>query len=368
MGDSIVSGKEKFAYYDWNGTLAYDAEINLIISPRRYGKTYGLRKQFVNDYLKNGWRFCEIVRHKYEIEGPDAIQRDYFEKVGIEFPDYVFTTKGSRAYIAPKPDDPDATPDWQVIGYFVAMTEYQNLKRGTRGKVRRYVLDEFIIERDLARGYRDYVPGEVDIVASIIQTISGERPGEAPEIPPRLYLLANAGNLVNPWFARFKITKEPKYGYTWLEGKTALLHYVDPGEYGARMRDETVAGRLSGDSAYMQMAGNSVFFQLDESLFARAPKSARFAFGFVFYGEKFGVWLDEREGFYYVNSRIPKGTPDAPIFALTKDDSSPNYIQATRAQKSLRGLAELFYYDCIRYESQAKRESFIKALSLYGIR
>lgn len=362
-----MSGKA-FEYYDWNATLAYDAELTMVVGPRRYGKTFGLRLQCVRDWLRKGWRFCEIVRTKSEIEGPDAMQRDYYEKVGEMFPDLLFKIQGKRALVARKPESEDDAPVWDTIGYFVAMTDYQNLKRRTISNVRRYILDEFIIERDLARGYRDYIPGEVDIVASIVQTISGERPGQSPRIPPRVYLLANAGDLVNPWFARYRITEEPSPGYTWLEDRRALLHYVASAEYGSRMVQETVAGHISGESSYMRMAGSSSFFKIDEALFAKRPKSASFAFGLIYYGEPFGVWLDDRGGYYYVDSQIPKGELKAPVFALTKDDASPNYIMATRAQKTLRGFSEMYYYDAIRYESQAKREAFIRAMALYGIR
>lgn len=364
-----------FTYYDWNSTLAYNAETTLVVGARGIGKTFGLRCQAVRDWIKTRSSFCEIVRYKNRVEGEKRIQRDYFTRVGRMYPGYVFKTEGTRAYIAKKPKDENKEPAWNCFGYFAAMTEYQNLKNATfpdayqREGVRRFIMDEFIIERDLARQYKTYIPGEIDIVASIIDSISRERPGEDPLVAPRLYLLANAGDLVNPWFARYGITKRPEPGYTWLDPeKRALLHYAVGGDYGSAKMEGTVAGRLSGDSVYSEMANKSEFFTLDESLFSKAPKGARFSFGFYFYGEPFGVWLDDKGGYYYVNSSIPKGELKEPVYALTKDDSSPNYIQATKAQKQLRGFAEMYYYDCIRYESQAKRESFIEALSLYGIR
>lgn len=364
----------RYDYYDWNSTLAYDAETTLVVGARGIGKTFGLRCQCVRDWIKTGSSFVEIVRHKNRIEGEKRIQRDYFARVSRQFPGYLFKVEGTRALIAKAPPE-DADADWRTFGYFVALTEYQDIKNATYPDayqaegVRRFIFDEFIIERDLARGYRTYIPGEVDIVASIIDSISRERPGEKALVPPHLYLLANAGDLVNPWFSRYGIKKLPERGYTWLDGKRALLHYVESDAYGGAKADETVAGRLAGASSYADMANRSKFFTLDESLFYDVlPSTARFSFGFVDRGEPFGVWLDDKAGYYFVSSKIPKGDLKEPVFALTKDDSSPNYIQATRAQKTLRGFAELYYYDCIRYESQGKRERFIEALSTYGIR
>ena len=356
-------------YYDWNATLAYDAELTMVVGARGIGKTYGIREQCVRDYLKRGWRFCEIVRIAAELDDPDGILPGYFEAVAEAFPDHLFQIKGKRAFIARRPDDEDEPPKWELLGYFVAMTQHQRIKKRTFRNVKRFIFDEFIIERKRARAVNDYINGEVDILASIVDSVSRERPDDPPDKPkPRVYLLANAGDLVNPWFSRYRITRELEPGYYRLEAGHALLHIADAGAYGEAKRERTVASHISGDSEYARMANEARFYTLDDRLFAKRPKTARFQFGIVSNGERFGVWIDDRAGYYYVDSQIPRGELSEPVFALTKDDASPNYIQATRAQRTLRGFAELYYYDAIRYESQAKRESFIRAMNLYGIR
>ena len=51
-------------YYDWNKTLAYDADVTMVVGARGIGKTYGVRLQCIMDYIKNGFRFVELVRYK----------------------------------------------------------------------------------------------------------------------------------------------------------------------------------------------------------------------------------------------------------------------------------------------------------------
>ena len=68
-------------YYDWQTTLSKDADINIIITSRGRGKTFGLRKQCINDYRRDGSRFVEVTRTKTEMR---EICEDYFDRVGAE--------------------------------------------------------------------------------------------------------------------------------------------------------------------------------------------------------------------------------------------------------------------------------------------
>ena len=38
-------------FYDWHKTLSYDADVTMVIGPRGVGKTFGLRKQCIKDFL-----------------------------------------------------------------------------------------------------------------------------------------------------------------------------------------------------------------------------------------------------------------------------------------------------------------------------
>ena len=78
-------------YYDWNKTLSYDADVTMVVGARGIGKTYGLRLQFIRDWIKDGSRFVELVRHKNELSDFSAT---YFNRIeeNDEFPDYVFKT------------------------------------------------------------------------------------------------------------------------------------------------------------------------------------------------------------------------------------------------------------------------------------
>lgn len=350
-------------YYDWNATLAYDAKITCVVGARGIGKTYGIRLQAIRDYLKHGHRFVEIVRHNAELEGTDAIQVNYFSRIAEngEFPDCEFKCTGKLAYISRKHDSKDK-PVWELMGYFVALSTFQRTKKRTFSRVKRIIFDEALLERHSDR-WHNYLPNEVNLLSSVVNTIARERKdSDSPQ--PRVYLLGNACDLVNPYFARWKIYDVPEFGYTKREGGAFLLHYVesDPDAMGAR---DTVAAAISGFGELSDMAILNEFLTVDDSYIARKPSRAKFAFGMVHQASKFGVWLDEREGYYYVDSSIPNGAPT--VYALTADDARPNYVIAKRAQRALKGFTELYYMGCVRYANASIREGFLRAMKIYGI-
>lgn len=353
-------------FYDWQKTLSYDADVTMVVGARGIGKTYGIRKQCIKDYIKDGTRFVEISRYAAELEGEDSIQHGYFERLAEDeaFSNYIFKTHGKSAYIA-KRVGADEKPKWERIGYFVALTQSQQAKRRTFSKVKRIIFDEAVLERHVDR-YHGYLPGEYEKLASVVDTVSRER-ADTDGIRPRLYLLGNAADLLNPIFIRYGIGDEPKRGYSWHGGKTMLLHYPEAGEYGKEKASGTVAGRmLAGSDEHTNINVENIFRRHDAEFFAIKPKRAKFSFGIYFKNRKYGVWLDLQDGYYYIDNKIPNNAQ--PVFTLTAEDSRPNYIMASRMQKSLKGFVDLYYMGVCRYNNESTRDGFIQALMLFGVR
>lgn len=355
-------------YYPWNETLTRgNADIVMVIGARGYGKTYGLRKQFIRDALK-GFRFVEIVRHKTQLKGDDAVQNGYFDKLAQD-PDILkenimLKTQGVRAYMARKPEKADDKPKWELIGYFVAITEAQTLKMRTFSNVKRILLDEAILERD--NPYRRYIPNEWAKVASIVDTVSRER-ADDDSLKPTLYLLGNAVDLTNPYFAHFGIVREPKEGYSWHCNKTVLVHYVQNAEYSSAKLKGTVAGRMLAGSASAGENVDNRFRTIDSGAIGKKTPNAKLQFIVAYSGRSYGVWLDLSEGYYYITGTA-KESANVPIYALTNSDMRPNYVMIQAVRKQLQGLADLYYLGIIRYDNEQTMNAFMKVLSTVGVR
>lgn len=360
-------------FIDWPLILSYDAPYTIVIDARTRGKTFGLRHQCIKDYVRRDKRFVELTRVAEFLKGDGKLQQDYFAKYYMELPDdryirdYLLETRGRHAYISKRPEE-GKKPTWDVLGYFLALNEAENIKRRSNSfkPVRRYIFDEGLIDKTLPGArYHDYLPGEISAVSSIMTSVSRERPDTPDEDRPRLYILGNAVDLTCPWLQHFGITDVPPYGFSWHYGKRCLLWYGPPCEDWALGQASGVSSGLIKDDVTSNL---NQFQTLDDSYFGEVPKGARFAFGIVHKGRRYGVWCDMAGGYYYVMPTLPKSADGAPIYALTASDARPNYILAKRAQRSLKGFVDLYYAGIVRYKDHATRAGFLDALSLYGIR
>lgn len=362
-------------FYDWHRTLSYDADVTMVIGARGVGKTFGIRTQCIRDWIRDGSRFVEVCRFKNELSG---VSDGYFNRIGAqsEFDNYIFRTDARYAYIAlkPKEDKSNENEDeskkkkqkinWHLIGYFIALSDAQRMKKRTFDHVRRIIFDESILES--SDRYHNYLPNEFGILANLVDTVSRER-ADTKSLRPRVYLLGNACDLSNPYFAAYGVGTDLKFGYRWYANKTFLLHYVDAGEYAKEKLTGTVAGRMMQGTSAAKIAINNEFVGVTSEFVRRKPTRAKFSFGIVCEGKEFGIWVDLQGGYYYVSSKIPNNTTK-PIFALTADDNRINYIAAKKANKTLTYFSEMYYLNLVRYDSVQIKSDFREVLAMFGIR
>lgn len=345
-------------FYDWNKTLSFDAEVNIVISNRGKGKTYGLRKQFISDFIKHGWCFGHITRTKEELK---AVMKGYFLKLEIQddFPkDYVTKSEGQIIYISKN----TKKKDWKPFGYFAALSQEQLNKQLTFVNIKRIVFDEAVL--NYTDRYHQYLFDEYDKLINLISSMTRER--RDSEIKPRIYLLGNACDLFNPYFIAYGIKKIPDYGYRWYKSKTCLLHYVEPGEYANELIDDTVAGHMAKGTNSEAIFARNEFMNANDSFIKKKPKNARFSFGLKYMGQRFGVWVDLDNGYYYVNDKIPNN--ETTVFTLTNSDDEPNYIIAARSNKILKNFRSYYYMGILLFDNPQLKNDFMGCLDYIGSR
>ena len=353
-------------YYDWHKTLSFDADVTMVIGPRGIGKTFGLRYQCIKDFLRDGSRFVEVCRYKAELSG---VADGYFNRLQDmpDFNEYIFKTDARYGWIAKQPEETEngtAKPQWQLLCYFTALSDHQRLKKRTFDKVRRIIFDESILES--ADRYHSYLPNEFGCLANLVDTVSRER-ADTKGIRPRVYLLGNACDLSNPYFAHYSVGTDLKYGYRWYANKTFLFHYVESGEYGIEKLTGTVAGRMMRGTEAAKVAIDNTFTGMSKEFVKNKPKRAKFTFGIICNGKRFGVWVDLQGGLYYVTNSIPRNT-EKPIYALTAEDNRINYIAARSANAVLSHFKEIYYLNLIRYQTVVvKRDFREEVLRMFGV-
>lgn len=358
---------KKPRFIKWQDVLSYDSLFNLIIAKRELGKTFGLREQMLRDYFSNGESHVAIVRYKDDIS---VVANDYFGQIAAETKDrklkatlenYEFQTCGNLIKIRKKGGK--KKEKWADIVRIIPLSKATRYKQASMHNLRRVVFDEALIDKSIDT-YTRYLPNEFSLFQNLIGTLQRYSEKDSSGKPRlRVYLMGNAVDLINPYFAKLGITEPPNFGGQWFAGKTWYFYYPDPKNFAIKASNSQMAERL-GDRAGDY--GNQ--FDTDASKFIESkPSRAKFSFGVVYRGEQFGVWGDLKEGLYFINTKIPKET-DIPIYALSTSDSKPNYIVAKRANKTLQNLADLYCYGILRYDKPATREHFNEVLSLFGVR
>lgn len=363
-------------HYDLQPVLTRNPDKCLIIGERDLGKTFTVREFALKRFLLNGERFCGLARHDNQI---GRISEGYFDGV---FEDSELDEihklldgkqprtkleKGAFKLGLLKPGS--KKHEWQTLGYWVDIAIKQHAKDRTFRKVRNFIFDEAIIEPEDLR-WTSYLPDEYGNLMSVVDSVSRERvngSGATSGVKPRVFLLGNAADLINPWFKECGIYEVPERGLHWYLNKTFLLDYVNPDDYDTKDRaSNTVAGRALAHREQNRMTTRNEFLVNSDFVAAR-PKGARYDCGFIYRGEIFGVWVDYSYGLTYVDGRFVKNI-GAPMFALTTKDNRINYLAATQSRKAMRELIERFSFGLMRFETIAKREGFTRMLRDFGIR
>lgn len=349
-------------FYDWQTTMSrqtgQNGEICFVIGGKDIGKTFGLRLKCIERFIKAGEKFCEICRTQSEMK---AVAPNYFSKIESEgfFKEWQFKTEGNCGYIARVSED--EKPDWQLIMYFVALSDFQKEKKRTYDKPRRFIFDEAVI--DVKDRYHRYLPDEFLILANLLDTISRQQPHD--EYAYKVYLLGNAVDMTCPYLRNFGINKIPKFGYQYYKNKTVLLHYVEPWDADDRRAFTLVGRMLEGYEEAATMFDNQFQDSTGKEI-ARKSSNAKYRFALVWGKMTFAIWIDSKRGIWYVTSKVPKGAEN--VYTLAKKDSSIDYQMIDKASPLTETLVKIYYVGGLRYDSAHLREAFFEVLSFLGVR
>src|SRR3954471_4581510 len=91
----------------------------------------------------------------------------FFADIEAMFPDHDFRVMGYEAHMSPVKDRDQKKREWQVIGYFIALSTAQSVKSTAFPKVTKIIFDEFIAEK----GATQYLTDEVTRLLNFYMTV-----------------------------------------------------------------------------------------------------------------------------------------------------------------------------------------------------
>lgn len=120
-------------YYDYNKIMSYNAFINFLHGERGVGKTYGISKFVVKQFIKNNDEFAYIRRFKTELK--EAVPNFFNPLINNKEFTNQLSNKGNKFYC-----------DGKTCGYAMTLSTAQNLKSSNFDKVKYIIFDEYLIE------------------------------------------------------------------------------------------------------------------------------------------------------------------------------------------------------------------------------
>ena len=283
-------------YYDYNKILSYNAFINFLIGERGVGKTYGASKFVIKQFINKGEEFVYIRRYKSELA--KAVP-EFFKAIiaNDEFPNHKLTTKGNKFII-----------DDKIAGYSFSLSTAQSLKSTNFPKVKNIIFDEFIIEE----GQNHYIKNEVENFLGMVESISRMK-------DVRIFMLANAVTITNPYFIYFDINLPYNSDIKTYRDGLILVQYMYNKEY-REAKAQTKFGKLTEGTEYSKYAIENNFRLDNKNFIEKKTGTSRCSFGIKYKDVLYGIWFDFNEGKIFVSNDINT----TQIFACTLSDHTPN--------------------------------------------
>ena len=313
-------------YYDYNKVMSYNAFINFLHGERGVGKTYGISKFVVKQFIKNGSEFAYIRRFKTELK--EAVPNFFNPLINNnEFENKLYH-KGNKFYC-----------DDKVCGYAMSLSVAQNLKSSNFEKVKYIIFDEYLIEE----GQHHYLQNEILNFLGLIETIARMR-------DVKIFMLANSVSVTNPYFLYFDLHLPYNNDIVTFKNGLILVQYMKNEEY-RKAKKQTKFGKLIEGTTFESYAVDNQFILDDKHFIQKKTSSAKFTFAFKYKEDIFGVWFDYLNGLIFVSSDYEPNTPY--MFACTLKDHTENTMLIRQAKKynCWKKLIENYELGNVRFEN-----------------
>ena len=345
--------------YDPSGVLGSGCAINIVTGARSYGKTYGWKKRCIKDYLKKGWTWGYLRTFDQEIkdllaDGPDAFFSDIMRN--DEFPGYRFRAMGRLMQVGKIGEDGEVGK-WETMGQFLALTKAQSYKGKAVANMHTVVFDEFIRETKVP----PYPTNCVEQLINLWETL------DRRENRVKIVMLANAADVVNPYFVAWHITPPPVGSKKRVRVGDAFI-YVENcwGKEFAEFADDSNIGKLTRGSRYAEYAQMNQFRNDSDLFVEERPKRCRPQMNIKWGSDCYCMYLDLRlNGRLYVSD---SECPEVGTCVLMKNDMEPDVYMIQRNDPLLKDYANRYRNGLLWFDSARCRERFCEILQLCGIR
>lgn len=327
-------------WYDISKTLSYNCLFNFIIGNRGCGKTYGLKKYVIKDFLKKGNQFVYLRRFQDETE---ETAENYFNDIMFnnEFDGLQILYKNGCYFIEDK-----------ICGYAMSLTKAKNIKSSSFPLVNTIIFDEFLIEEN---GYTRYLKNEVKQFLGFYMSIDRYR-------GCKVFFLGNATTSINPYFLFWDL--QLPYNNDIKKYEDILIHLVANDEF-IKDRKKSRFGKLIQGTDFEEYAIDNKFAQDNATFIKKKTGKLKYEFTFIYDGLSFGVWKDEQNGLYFISEDIDNTCKF--IFTTTTTDHKENTMLTKGRYKNpfFKNLTSNFKLGNVFFESQKIKNISMNVIKMF---
>lgn len=345
--------------YDPSAVLGADCAINIVTGARSFGKTYGWKKVCIKDYLATGRTWGYLRTFDQEIkdllsDGPEAFFSDIMRN--DEFPGYKFRCMGRLMQVGKVGKDGEVE-HWETMGQFLALTKAQSYKGKAVANMHYVVFDEFIRETRVP----PYPRNCVDLLLNLWETL------DRRENRIKIVMLANAADIVNPYFVEWHILPPPVGRSKRVRvGRANIFVQNCWSKEFEQYADDSNIGMLTSGSAYAAYAQLNRFRNDDDTFIEPRPKRSAPTQNIKWGRSVYSMWVGlDMDGVVYV---CRGESSEVQTLALMREDMEPDLVMIERCDPLLKAWARRYRRGLMRFDSVQTREQFCDVLAMCGIK
>ena len=360
----MISIEQTEKWYNPQKMLSYNQYLNFVIGGRGIGKTFGMKKYLFKRFIEKGEQFIYLRRNKSEL---DRIDKDKFfttELLNQVFTNFeVLDSDASKIHtkIIFRADNMEQEENTLVLSstkiilnrkivcYLKSLSTWVDLKGSEYDEVMSILYDEVLIDVTSKKRCLD---NEVEALLNFIFSVFRRRDG------CHAYLLSNASNFNNPYFAFFKFYDDKGKRFHNLKQYASLIEFPPHSAFESDEEKESGFYKLlSKSSIHDSVANNEFQIKNDKNIAKIKGLKTRL---YSFYCD--GTFLTG----YYIDNMvyIAKGFDrNLTAFCLEVEQVEDGFTYLNKASELAKNLKRLYLHNMFIYEDLETKNKFLEVIN-----
>lgn len=329
-------------FLDFSKILSYNATLNFIIGERGVGKTYGIKRFSVRDFIHRGHQFVYIRRYRSEL---DAACSGFFNALmkNDEFSGYSFKIKKAKGIYQFYLND---GKEEKLMGYGMALSTAIISKSSEFPDVTNIIYDEFLIPP----GNYHYLKNEVGAFLDLFETIARNRDNV------RAFLIGNAVARINPFFVYFGIDEPYNSEFKTYKNGLILVAVLKNLKF-REEKKETKFGHIVEGTLYSEYAIDNKWMNENGAFIRKRPEKAYNTFNVVTPNGVLSAWRADQ--LLFLSTR-----PGGAAISITFDETihSENTILVSSSSVFGKILITKYQTGALYFENEKAKAMGVKIL------